>query len=81
MRHEQTPNHCPELMAERDKAVRNLGFIAMHYDSVMVEHEAACAQGSLDDDLREAANAVGFDRHNAIRWLLDVNKRIFESEQ
>lgn len=80
MRHEKLPDHCPELLEERDKAVRNLGFVAMHHDSVMTEYDAACANGSLDNDLRESANVVGFDRQNAIRWLLDVNNRIYASE-
>lgn len=79
MRYETLPNNCPDLLEERDKAVRNLGFVSLHRDSIMRQHAEACAAGSLSDDLRESADVVGLDYQNAIRWLLAANTKIREA--
>lgn len=66
-------NWQPELQAERAVAVETLGKAAMYLTSIQYEAQFEPLAARLSD-----AHAAHFE---AIAWLLDINKRIYEAEQ
>jgi hypothetical protein len=80
MIHERLPNNIPEVLAERERAVAHLGAVSTRLMEIATRFSTAMETSTIDDVLREDMCQVGKDYHDAIQWLVDVNKTIRQKE-